>query len=361
MIRATSAVLPGGRCGPTGIEIVAGRIAALRPLADERAPEWTLVPGFIDVQVNGIGAVDVARADGDDWSVLDDALVSQGVTAWCPTLVSVPLDRYAAPLARIAGAAARDGARPAILGVHLEGPFLGERHGAHPDDVVVVPDLEWVEGLQGVGLMTVGPEAPGALDLIRALVADGVVVAVGHTAAAPVTVAAAVDAGASLFTHLFNASGPVGARSPGPVGAALTDDRLSVSLIADLVHVDALTLAVAIRSKPADRVVLVTDAVAWRSPWARDQGIAMVDGAPRLPDGTIAGSALRMDQAVRNLVQVVGVDLADAVGFASTNPARVMGCADRGALAVGARADVVALDADLEVAQVWIAGRPLLG
>lgn len=359
MIRAASAVLASGHQGPTGIEVVGGRIAALHPLADDGAPGWTLVPGFVDLQVNGIGTVDVATARVGDWEDLDRALVAQGVTAWCPTLVSAPLDQYPSALARIGAAAARAEARPAILGAHLEGPFLGDRHGAHPDEMVVVPDADWVAGLVGLRLMTVGPEAPGALDLIRALVGEGVVVAVGHTAADPATLTAAVDAGASLFTHLFNASGTVGARSPGPVGAALTDDRLTVSLIADLVHLDPLTLDLAVRAKPVDRVVLVTDAVAWQSPWAQDQGIAMVDGAPRLPDGTIAGSALTMDQAVRNLVQVVGVDLADAVRFASTNPARLMGCADRGVLEVGARADIVALDDDLQVAQVWIAGEPL--
>lgn len=360
MIRAERAVLATGGHGPTGIEVVDGRIAALRPLAGGDGPRWTLVPGFVDLQVNGVDAIDVATARGGDWGELDRLLVTQGVTAWCPTLVSAPLDRYPAALTRIAEAADRGGAHPAILGAHLEGPFLGDRHGAHPDEMVVVPDADWVAGLVGLRLMTVGPEAPGALDLIRALVGEGVVVAVGHTAADPATLTAAVDAGASLFTHLFNASGTVGARSPGPVGAALTDDRLTVSLIADLVHLDALTLDLAIRAKPLDRVVLVTDAVAWRSPWAQDGGIAMVDGAPRLPDGTIAGSALTMDQAVRNLVQVVGVDLADAVRFAATNPARLMGCADRGVLEVGARADIVALDEDLHVAQVWIAGEPLL-
>ncbi len=360
MIRAASAVLADGRRGPTGIEVVAGRIAAVRPLADRGGPGWTLVPGFVDLQVNGIDEVDVALARDEDWATLDRSLVRQGVTAWCPTLVSAPLDRYAAPLARIASAAARDGARPAILGAHLEGPFLGDRHGAHPDAAVVPPDPDWVAGLEGVRLMTVGPEAPGALDLIRALVDRGVVVAVGHTAAEPGVVIAAVDAGARLFTHLFNASGPVGARSPGPVGAALTDDRLSVSLIADLVHLDPVTLGLALRAKAADRVVLVTDAVAWRSSWAQDQAIALVDGVPRLPDGTIAGSALTLDGAVRNIVREIGVDLVDAIRFASTNPAVLMGCADRGVLAVGARADIVALDADLQVAQVWIAGEPVL-
>jgi len=340
--------------------VVDGRIAAVGPLAEGVAPAWTLVPGFVDLQVNGIDTVDVATAHDGEWEALDNALLAQGVTAWCPTLVSAPLDRYPAALARIVGAAGRPGAHPAILGAHLEGPFLGDRHGAHPDGFVGAPDPEWAAGLEGVGLMTVGPEAPGALDLIRSLVDRGVVVAIGHTAADPDTVTAAVDAGATLFTHLFNASGTVGARSPGPVGAALTDDRLTASLIADLVHLDPRTLDLAIRAKPVDRVVLVTDAVAWRSPWAQERGIRLVDGAPRLPDGTIAGSALTMDRAVRNLVQVVGVDLADAVRFASTNPARLMGCADRGVLAVGARADVVALDRDLQVAQVWIAGEPQL-
>ncbi len=100
-------MLPDGRRGPTELDIVGGRIVAVRPLADDRATAWTLVPGFVDLQVNGIGAVDVARADGDDWSVLDDALVSQGVTAWCPTLVSAPLDRYPAPLAASASKGVR--------------------------------------------------------------------------------------------------------------------------------------------------------------------------------------------------------------------------------------------------------------
>jgi N-acetylglucosamine-6-phosphate deacetylase len=303
----------------------------------------------------------VATAEGGDWDRLDAALVAQGVTAWCPTLVSAPLDAYADPLARVAAAAGREGARPTVLGAHLEGPFLGERVGAHRPDAVVPPDLGWIGQLpEIVRLMTLGPEAPGALDAVAALVTRGVTVALGHTAAEPEVVRAAVDAGARLFTHLFNASGPVAARSPGPVGAALADDRLVVSLIADLVHVDATTLALALRAKPADRVALVTDAVAWRSAWATDQGIDLVDGAPRLPDGTIVGSALTMDQAVRNLVEVVGVDLPTAIRAAATTPARLLGAAERGVLRPGARADVVALDPELRVAQVWIGGEPAM-
>jgi N-acetylglucosamine-6-phosphate deacetylase len=314
----------------------------------------------VDLQVNGIGAVDVAQADGVDWEVLDDALLAQGVTGWCPTLVSAPLDRYAAPLARIAAAAARRrGARPTILGAHLEGPFLGGRHGAHVPSSVVAPDLAWVADLGPiVRLMTVGPEVDGAPALVRALRTRDVVVALGHTEASPAAVGAAVDAGATLFTHLWNASGTVGARTPGPVGAALVDDRLAVSLIADLAHVDATSLRVALAAKGPDRVVLVTDSVAWSSPWATEQGIRVLDGAPQLPDGTIAGSALTMDVAIRNLVEVVGVDLATAVRAASTNPARVIGATDRGSLAVGQRADLVLLDDDLDVQRVWVGGQP---
>lgn len=301
----------------------------------------------------------MAQAEVDDWDVIDGALLAQGVTSWCPTLVSAPLDRYAEPLERIAQAARRGGPRPAILGAHLEGPFLGARVGAHPPSAVVDPDLDWIDSLAPVvRLVTVGPEAPRARELIGALRAREVVVALGHTAAGPEVVRAAVDAGATLFTHLWNASGPVSGRVPGPVGAALADDRLAVGLIADLVHVDALSLGLALRAKPADGVVLVTDAVAWRSAGAEQQGIRLVDGAPRLPDSTIAGSALTMDQAVRNLVDAVGTDVAAAVRAASTNPARVIGATDRGELVVGRRADVVRLDDDLQVERVWVAGEP---
>ncbi len=343
--------------------LAGGRIEAVEPATGPRPTRpGTLVPGFVDLQVNGIGAVDVATARDGDWDRLDAALLAQGVTAWCPTLVSAPLDTYADPLAHIARAAARPAAgRPAVLGAHLEGPFLGDRHGAHPDEVVVGPDLDWLAALpEVVRLVTLGPEAPGALEAVRLLAARGCLVAVGHTAATPAVVTAAVDAGARLFTHLFNGSGTVGARDPGPVGAALVEDRLAVSLIADLVHVDPVTLDLVLRAKPADGVVLVTDAVAWDSPWARQRGVTVVDGAPRLADGTLAGSALTMDAAVRHLVAHTGADLATAVRAASTTPARLLGEVDRGRIVPGARADLVLLDEHLEVGEVWVGGVPAL-
>lgn len=342
------------------MEVAGGRIVAVRALPDSPSLTGTLVPGFVDLQVNGIDGDDVADTDDQGWARLDRALAAQGVTAWCPTLVSAPLDRYEEALGRIRRAASRDGVRPDIVGAHLEGPFLGVRHGAHPGSAVAPPSLEWVAGLEGLAVMTIGPEAEGAEALVRALVARGVVVGLGHTAAPPPVVQAAVDAGATLFTHLLNASGAVSARDPGPVGGALVDDRLAVSLIADLVHLDPVTLGVAVRAAGVDRCVLVTDAVAWRSSWAAALGVDLVDGAPRLPDGTLAGSALTMDQAVRNVVDAVGVPLADAVRMASTNPARVLGLDERGVLEPGRRADLVLLDDHLRVQQTWVRGEPLL-
>jgi N-acetylglucosamine-6-phosphate deacetylase len=231
---------------------------------------------------------------------------------------------------------------------------LGDRHGAHPDAFVVPPDPDWVGALPPiVRLMTVGPEAPGAIELIRTLRARDVVVAIGHTDADPQVVRGAVDAGATLFTHLWNASGSVSARAPGPIGAALADDRMAVSLIADLAHVDATSLAVALAAKA--EVVLVTDAVAWQSEWAVRQGIQLVDAAPTLPDGTIAGSALTMDRAVRNVAELIGLER--AVRAAAATPARIMGATDRGELAPGRRADVVLLDDDLAVRRTWVGGQ----
>jgi N-acetylglucosamine-6-phosphate deacetylase len=354
------AVLPGGISGPVEVEVAGAHISAVRPVASRRAGDLTLVPGFVDLQVNGIDDVDVAAAEGDGWDVLDQRLAAQGVTTWLPTLVSDRLDRYPPRLARIAAAARRPGPpRPELAGVHLEGPFLGGRRGAHRADRLAAVDRAWLAGLDPiVRLVTLSPELPEALEAVTELVSRGVVVALGHTAATPDEVRAAAGAGATLVTHAFNATGPVAGRDPGPLGAALVDDRLAVSLIADRVHVDPVNLALAVRAKGPDGVVLVTDAVAWRSAWAREQGIELVDGAPRLPDGTLAGSALTMDAAVRNLTVVAGLE--GAVRAAATRPARLLGLTDRGELRPGSRADVVALDRDLGVAQVWVGGVPLL-
>lgn len=339
------------------ITIDQGLITRVRSV-EGACPERIVAPGFVDLQVNGIDDIDVTDADGRDWHRLDALLLAQGVTTWCPTLVTAPLPTYAAALARIDEAMRRPPeARPVIAGAHLEGPFLGGAPGAHPEEHLAPIDLEWLSALpDGVSVMTLAPELTTACDAIALLCDRGVLVALGHSTATVEQARAATDAGARLVTHLFNGMGPLHHRRPGLVGAALTDGRLATSLIADLVHVHPTALGLAFAAK-GDGAVLVTDAVAWRRPDHAGRAIEVgADGAPRLTDGTLAGSALTMDAAVRNVVQHAGVSLSQAVAAASTTPARLLGLTDRGAVEPGRRADLVALAPTLEVEAVWVGG-----
>ncbi len=358
-IPARTVLTPSGWTGPCNVVVDndangAGVIRAVVD-ADGPTPDVSLVPGFIDVQVNGIDDVDVARASGNDWARLSELLLDQGVTSWCPTLITDALDRYERPLQRIAEA--QRGPGPSIIGAHLEGPFLGGAPGAHPRDLLADIDLTWLTQLPDiVRLVTLAPELAGAVEAIETLARRSVVVSLGHSTPSLAQVNAAVAAGATMATHLFNGMSGVHHRNPGLAAACLIDDRIFVGLIADLIHVHPIALEIAFRTKPHDRTVLVTDSVAWRGGTAGAVGITMHDGAPRLPDGTLAGSALTMDAAIRNVVRQCGVSLEQAVRSASTNPAALMGCTDRGSIAVGQRGDLVALDSNMHVAGVWLAG-----
>ncbi|HZQ84610.1 MAG TPA: N-acetylglucosamine-6-phosphate deacetylase [Acidimicrobiales bacterium] len=356
-IAASRVVTPSGVLQDVEVDLEDDRIAAVRPCTGAAPDRW-LVPGFVDLQVNGIDDVDVTDADGDDWARLDALLLGQGVTTWCPTLVTMPLPAYAASLARIASASRRSpGGRPHIAGVHMEGPFLGGAPGAHRREHLSPIDLAWLAGLPDVvKVMTLAPELAGATTAITQLTGRGVLVSVGHTTASYEQVLAAADAGARLVTHLYNGMGGLHHRQPGVVGAALADGRLATSLIADLVHVHPAALRIAFAAK-GDHAVLVTDAVAWDRPSHAGQTIERgPDGAPRLPDGTLAGSALTMDAAVRNVVHATGVTVEQAVTAASTTPARLLGLQDRGAVEPGRRGDLVALTPALEVEAVWVGG-----
>jgi N-acetylglucosamine-6-phosphate deacetylase len=359
-IDAARVLTPDGFVGPVRVYLDGGHIGHLEPIS-ATASVRTLVPGFVDLQVNGVDDVDVASARGSDWERLDSLLLAQGVTTWCPTLVTMPLPKYDAPLARIAEAMNRPTVgRPTIAGAHLEGPFLGRSPGAHPPHLITAPDMGWLARLPAqVAMMTIAPEQPGAIDAIRMLTESGRLVSIGHTQCSEHEFDAAVAAGARLTTHLFNGMSGVHHRSPGVAVFALTDQRVSASLIADLVHVHPRVLALAAGSLGSNRTVLVTDAVAWRAGTAGSIGIEFADGAPRLPDGTLAGSSLTMISAVQNLVDC-GVPLEHVLMAASTNPARLLGLRHVGTLAPGMRADLVALSPALEVEQVWVAGSACL-
>ncbi len=351
---------PAGVVGPVEVTARDGRIFSLRP---DPGPiggrhRGTLVPGFVDLQVNGIDDINVATATSDaQWNRLDSLLLDQGTTAWCPTLISAPLDSYSSPLAEIARAQARPSrGRPTILGAHLEGPFLGSRPGAHPQRHVVPFDADFISRLpQVVCMMTIGAEQGDATSATRALRSRGIIVSLGHSAADERHVEESIAAGATMVTHLYNAMGPFNHRSPGLVGRALVDDRVCVSLIADLVHVHPVALQLAFRAKRRGGRILVTDAVAWRDPLFVSSKLSLSDGAPRLSDNTLAGSVLTMDRAVANVVGL-GVSLEDAIHAAATAPADVLGISDRGRIAEGAHADFTLLSDDLSMSGVWVAG-----
>ncbi|HSL59266.1 MAG TPA: hypothetical protein VK866_15575, partial [Acidimicrobiales bacterium] len=191
---------PDGRLAPGVVHVEGDRIVAVEPTVDD-PPDLVIAPGFVDLQVNGHDDVDVARAVGADWDRLDGLVAAQGVTTWCPTLVTAPPDRLAPALERIAAAARRPGARPAIAGAHLEGPFLGDRPGAHRADWFVDPTPERLAAIgDGVAIVTLAPERPGALDAIAELAGRGVVVALGHSGADHASALVAADAGATLVT-----------------------------------------------------------------------------------------------------------------------------------------------------------------
>lgn len=324
-----------------------------------------LVPGFIDAQVNGGGGV----LFNNDTSVEAIRAIAQahrrfGTTGLLPTLISDDAEVMARAVEATREAIAQG--VPGVLGLHLEGPYLAPaRKGTHDAGKFRVPDADEIAMAtsldNGVTLLTLAPEQVPA-DTIRAMVARGAIVVAGHTAGTYEQIRAGIDAGVSGFTHLYNAMSPLQGREPGAVGAALEDDGCWCGVIADGVHVHPASLRVALAAKPRGKVFLVTDAmpmVGSDDPAFDLYGetITAVDGVVRNAAGSLAGSALDMATAVRNSVRLVGVPLEEAARMASTYPAEFLGLGDtHGRIAPGYRADLVALDADLQVTGTWIGG-----
>lgn len=320
------------------------------------------VPGFVDVQINGFAGVDFVAGDLDGYRRAAAPLAATGVTAYQPTFISSPLDVYWPALAE-ARAATSLRAGPRVLGVHLEGPFLARRWaGAHDPANIIDPDLGLAAKLCAAGPvthMTLAPERPGGLELVARVVAAGVVVALGHCDADAPTAYAAFDRGARAVTHLYNAQRRWRPRDPGVAGAGLTRNDVTVTAIVDGVHLAAETACQAFVAARG-RFALVTDAIeaaglgegTYR---LGDRTVEVTGDAVRLADGTLAGSALSMDRAVRNLA-ALGVPLTEAVAAASTVPARLLGRADLGVLRPGLPADVVVLDDALQVTRTLVAG-----
>lgn len=340
------------------------------PGADVTLPDGYLVPGFVDLQVNGYFGAEFQTADAASWVDVASRLPETGTTAFAPTLITAPVDSLVTALSTAAGFTNHlpdSGAR--VLGVHLEGPFISpDRRGAHnpawitdPTPAVIAALIEAGGGL--LRLLTLAPERPGSLAAIDQLTAAGVLVSVGHSDATAEQVASAASRGARMVTHLFNAQRPLGHREPGVVGQALVDERLTSGLIVDLYHVAGSVCGLAFRAAPG-RIALVTDAAA---PAGMPPGEYLLGGEPiTLPpsagappvrgDGTLAGSALRLDVAIANAVRC-GVPVAAAVAAATRIPADLIGRSEVGRLAKGANADLVWLSPELRTRATWLGGR----
>jgi N-acetylglucosamine-6-phosphate deacetylase len=363
---------PRGIIDDHALVLGGGRIAAVVRAEDvppgcrmEDLGGHLLAPGFIDVQVNGGGGVlfnDAPTVEGID--AIGRAHRAFGTTGFLPTLITD--DLHVMDRAMRAVEAAIDAGVPGVLGIHLEGPYLAPaRCGIHDKSKFRVLDeagLALLTSLRrGVTLVTLAPEA-AAPGMIRRLADAGVIVSLGHTDAPYAIAREALAQGATGFTHLFNAMSPLGSRAPGAVGAALESDAWC-GLIVDGHHVHPGTLRLALRTRPAGRFVLVTDAMP--SVGAADKDFALQgrpitvrDGICHDAGGTLAGSDLDMASAVRNSVAMLGLSVSAACTMASANPAAFLGLAgERGALMPGLAADLVLLDADLRVVRCWIAGQ----
>ena len=340
--------------------------AAAADATIRRLPEGSiLAPGFIDVQVNGGGGVLFNESPTVAGALAIAAAHRRfGTTSLLPTVIT---DR---PEVMRAGTAAARAAmrlpKSGIAGIHLEGPFISPRRPGVHDPALIrtmdAADADWLAG-QAAGLpllLTVAPEEV-ADDQLKRLASSGIILSAGHTAASAERISQAIGFGLRCFTHLFNAMPPLAGREPGPVGAALIDQSAWCGLIVDAVHVHPISLAAALAARPADRMLLVTDAMSVLGTDADGfdlygQRILRRNGRLEREDGTLAGADLDMAAAVRNMVGLLGCSVEQALRMAATYPADLMRLTDRGRIAPGLRADLVLLSAGLQPLGTWLEG-----
>jgi N-acetylglucosamine-6-phosphate deacetylase len=353
-----------------------GAIDVPRGAAEFTAGAGTVIPGFVDVHIHGAGGHDVMEGTDAAFDAVTATVARHGTTSIVATTVTAsPADtcRSVAAIARAAkrGAdaplATRGAARAEILGVHFEGPFISAaRRGVHPEEWIAAPSVALLDQFidaadEAARILTLAPELPDALDLVREARRRGVVAAMGHTDASYAEAEAAIGAGVRHAVHVFNAMRPFSHRETGVLGAVLTAREVTAELIADGVHVDDAAIRVLLAAKGIDRTVLVSDGIsATGMPDGRYRlgtfDVNVTGGVCRNAEGKLAGSTLTLDRAVRHMVSL-GVGLAEAVRMATLNPASVLGMEGRkGILAAGADADLVLLDDNLMVANVMTRG-----
>jgi N-acetylglucosamine-6-phosphate deacetylase len=336
--------------------------------------EAALAPGFVDIHIHGGAGLDLMRALPSELPRLGKFLATHGVTGYFATTVAAPLDLTCSALERLADAVEAasatpdDSAQSRPLGIHLEGPFLShKRRGVHPPEFLVAPTVAvferlWQAARGHVRMLTIAPEVPEAMEVIAEAARRNVCVSIGHSDAEMPVAREAVKAGARHATHTFNAMRPLDHREPGIIGEVLSDDQLSADIIVDGIHVDPAVVKIFLRAKGRERAVLITDAIS---------ATGMPDGRYRLgpievdvkdgkctSNGSLAGSVLTMDRAVRNVTKFSEWSLRDAVQAATLNPARAVGlAAHHGILAKGAFADFTVLSPTGEVLKTIVRGQ----
>lgn len=370
---------PAQALRPGWVHITGAHVTAVGAGVPPRPPSYrlpagsTITPGFVDTHVHGGGGHTMTAPDSGEVGAATAYHLCHGTTATLVSLVTAPLPRITDGLALVADLAGRGRAPHGhILGSHLEGPYLSfRRRGAHPPAHLLQPATVTTRTLLDAGrgtlrMLTLAPELPGTLragGLLRQLGTAGVTAALGHTDATYETTKAALADGASTATHLFNGMRPLHHREPGPIGAVLEDDRVVCELINDGVHVHPTVARLTVRAAGRGHLVLITDAVAATGAPDGDyrlgeEPIVRRDGVIRSADGsTLGGADITLADAVRRAVGYLGLSVVDAVAAATSVPAAAVGCgAEVGSLASGRWADLVVLDADLNVDAVMLAG-----
>ena len=317
------------------------------------ASEYPLVcPGFVDIQMNGFENVHVANASTEDLTRLDQWLLERGTTSWLGTIVTARLEKMSASLVSL-HKSFQSGHVHGFAGIHVEGPFLGAAPGAHPVKHIIACDSDWLSQLvPSVCLVTVAPEQIDVIPAIRLLRERNITVSLGHSRPTKSQFENAVEAGATMVTHLFNGMSGVHHRDPGLAMWALNDERVSCGLIADGVHVHADAMALAFRAA-GTRICLVSDSVSWETSSGPRPGVEIRNGAPRLLDDTLAGSCTPLVECVQRVVRECGVSLESALASATSIPADLVGLSEIGRIRRHQMADLLALDTDLSVLKAW--------
>lgn len=371
-LKNVTAYIAGKGLIKTDIAIGDGKIAAIGKLDVEPIFETDgiVLPGFIDEHIHGAGGADAMDGTEEALQTISEYVAKEGTTGFLATTMTQSPENIGKALKNVKNVREKGEYKGAeVLGVHLEGPFISPKHvGAQPLEYVAKPAPETFDKyneLSGgnIKIVTLAPEVEGGLDLVKHLKNIGVVASIGHTGAKFSDVEAAVAAGASNVTHTYNAQTPLHHREAGVVGAAMLFDELNCEMICDTIHVSVPAIRIFVKNKPHDKFTLITDAM--RAKGMPDglselggQQVYVKNGEARLADGTLAGSVLKMNVAIKNLVEKAGVSLTEAVDFASANPAKNLGLYDeRGSIEVGKRADFAVMDKDFNILCTVVGGK----